>query len=305
MTKNASRDGHPISRERPGVFRRLHRQSDGRANAIDDPFPDLTMWQLGWAFPDGANTRPLVFQSVVINDNKRFVDRVFGSVYRRLVRPVLPKGPAVYKAGIPTYLNHSVGDRYVPASWLPKVVKDDSGYEGALVEGLRGAVKEGDEVVVVGGGIGVTATTAAICCGDAGSVLCFEAAAKGVRRVVATAERNRVQSRLQVEHAIVCQALHAYSDTGGCPVIAAAKLPACDVLQLDCEGAELFILQDILIRPRVILVETHGLYGAPTASCEAILMEKGYRVRNLGVAEVSLSQFCLENDVMVLLGERD
>ena len=38
------------------------------------------------------------------------------------------------------------------------------------------------------------------------------------------------------------------------------------MLELDCEGAEVEILRELTIQPRVILVETHVLYGAPTDS---------------------------------------
>lgn len=35
-------------------------------------------------------------------------------------------------------------------------------------------------------------------------------------------------------------------------------MPDCDVLELDCEGAELGILNNINVRPRVITVEIHN-----------------------------------------------
>jgi hypothetical protein len=53
--------------------------------------------------------------------------------------------------------------------------------------------------------------------------------------------------------------------TAWCLVISPAELPECDILELDGEGAESLILRNMTIRPRVIAVETHGVYGAPTS----------------------------------------
>jgi hypothetical protein len=35
-------------------------------------------------------------------------------------------------------------------------------------------------------------------------------------------------------------------------------LPQADVIEMDCEGAELEIIENLSIRPRVITVETHS-----------------------------------------------
>jgi hypothetical protein len=51
------------------------------------------------------------------------------------------------------------------------------------------------------------------------------------------------------------------------------------------------------IRPRIILVETHGIYNAPTKRCEELLESMGYAVTELGVADLS-------KDICVLLGRK-
>jgi hypothetical protein len=73
---------------------------------------------------------------------------------------------------------------------------------------------------------------------------------------------------------------------------------------LDCEGAEVEILRELIIRPRVILVETHGLFGAPTDLVASLLETRGYVVSDRGVAEPRLAGFCTVNDIRVLLGIR-
>jgi hypothetical protein len=54
-------------------------------------------------------------------------------------------------------------------------------------------------------------------------------------------------------------------------VVAPVELPGCDVLELDCEGAEIVILRDMTIRPRV--------------------------VEEWGIAEPRLSEICETNDI--------
>jgi hypothetical protein len=73
------------------------------------------------------------------------------------------------------------------------------------------------------------------------------------------------------------------------PVLPASQLPSCDVLQLDCEGAEVGILREMTIQPRVILVETHGVFGAPTNLAASVLEKRGYVVSDRGLAEPRLA----------------
>jgi hypothetical protein len=71
---------------------------------------------------------------------------------------------------------------------------------------------------------------------------------------------------------------------------------------LDCEGSEVEILRELTIQPRVILVETHGLYGAPTDLVASLLEKRGYIVSHRGVAEPRIGDYCTKNDIRVLLG---
>src|SRR5262249_41883865 len=89
------------------------------------------------------------------------------------------------------------------------------------------------------------------------------------------------------------------SDLG--TILPPSQLPACNVLQLDCEGAEVEILHELTIQPRVILVETHGVYGAPTDLVASLLWKRGYIVSHRGEA-VPGDDLCKKNDIQVLLG---
>jgi hypothetical protein len=117
-----------------------------------------------------------------------------------------------------------------------------------------------------------------------------------------TASRNKV-TNVSVHHAVVAKSIAVYgglNDIGA--VLPASQLPLCNVLQLDCEGAEVQILRELTTQPRVILVETHGLFGAPTKLVASLLEKRGYIVSDRGLAEPCFDDYCTKNDIRVLLG---
>jgi hypothetical protein len=231
--------------------------------------------------------------------------RAIALVYRRGIRPILPVTGHVRYAGIPVAYTRRAGDRTIPPTWRPRTAEDQPGYEAALVVALREVVQPGDHVVVVGGGVGVTATVAAIAAGPNGRVTCFEGSREHVDLVRRTASINGVTGRLSVRHAVVARAVRVYGTQPGHAVVAPTELPVCDVLELDCEGAEVDILREMAVRPREILVETHGMVGASTPIVSDLLSRAGYGVRDAGVAEPRAKAFCDENDIRVLIGTRE
>lgn len=235
------------------------------------------------------------------------VNRGFGFVYRRGVRPLLPVSGPARLGGVLTCYGLTAADRYVPASWLPWWMTEPTGnssYEAALVHGLGAQVRSGDRVVVVGGGIGVTAVNAALLAGPSGHVTCFEGNLENCARVGETAALNGV-SNLTVRHAVIGQPIAVYGAAAQLgTVLPADRLPPCDVLELDCEGAEIRIIPEMTIRPRVLLVETHGLYASSTRDVAAAMAACGYAVTDLGWAEPSQVETCREHDIRVLLGVR-
>lgn len=231
-------------------------------------------------------------------------NRAAAFAYRRGIRPWLPATGPVYYAGIPVVYDRKWGDRLVPQLWRLEA-EDAPDYESALVAGLKEHVRPGDRVVVVGGGVGVTATIAALQAGVDGRVECFEGAAEGVEKVRRTAARNGVADRVTVHHAVVARSILVYGTQPVHAVLAPSKLPECDVLELDCEGAEADILRALVIRPRVILVESHGLYGASSVLVASLLEELGYRTSQRGIAELRLQAVCEQHDIRVVLGTLD
>jgi hypothetical protein len=228
--------------------------------------------------------------------------RAFFSLYRRSLRRVLPPDGYVMYGGLRVGRERKVGDRRWFARLLPPDLRDNPTYEQALISGLRSTVRPGDKVIVVGGGEGITAAMAALLAGPSGHVQCFEGDRDGIGAVGRTAAANGVADRIDCTFAVVGSNIGVFGDDVAEEVVAPQDLPACDVLEMDCEGSEVQILKEMTIRPRAIVVETHGFNGASTALVSQILRERGYEVEDLGLAEPKPA--CIGRDEHVVLARR-
>jgi hypothetical protein len=233
-------------------------------------------------------------------------------IHREIVRPAMPTLGYVKRNGVPTDQEVKPLDSYLPSSFVPRYVVEKRqsfsipGYEDALSEGLRQHVQHGDKVIVVGGGWGVTSTIAARQVGSKGYVWVFEGSEKMTSHTRAALKINDVDRNAEVHHAIVGEGISVKQDDfQGTPTqVTPKELPECDVLELDCEGAETLILENMEICPRAILVESHGMYGAATDDVKDILRKKGYKIKHTQVADSSLESFCVENDIRVVFASR-
>lgn len=225
---------------------------------------------------------------------KSLVLKTTNYLYQRTIAPMLPRRAVQYNGiDVPAV---RLFDASLP--WRP--YENRPHYESGLVSALREHADPGDDVVIVGGGWGVTAVVAAKQVGDAGSVTVYEGSQREVERVRRTAEWNGCGDIVRVEHAVVGTAINLRGDRGDAAVVAPADLPACDVLELDCEGAEVEILELLSIDPKKILVETHGCYGAPTKMIRSILQSRSYVVISTELADLGLRQACIDNDIRVI-----
>ncbi|MFD2029627.1 hypothetical protein ACFSKM_03470 [Ancylobacter dichloromethanicus] len=134
-------------------------------------------------------------------------------------------------------------------------------------------------------------------------MICFEGSKRQVDLIRGTIAINGLADRVTIRHAIVGPAIGVYGEAGAAASLSAADIPPCDVLELDCEGSEIDILQNLAFSPRIMLVETHGMYGASSELCEQLLEARGYRVATLGYAEPRVAAFCESNDIRILAGE--
>lgn len=154
-------------------------------------------------------------------------------------------------------------------------------HEGTVVEALRRRVRRGDSVVVVGGGWGTTTVVAARMTHFDGTVTTYEPSAKMRRLLQRTVEVNNVDEVVSIEPAAVGSVSDSSERIFGPPddhTVAPSDLPECDVLDLDCEGAELEILRGIEFEPRLVTVEAHPHLGCSREAVGDQLRSQEYEI---------------------------
>lgn len=192
-------------------------------------------------------------------------------IYNRLIRPYTPKKIASFN-GIPVRGVH-----------LLDATDEFPEYEAALLEGIRGTVESNDTVVVVGGGRGVSSVVAARQAAPDGHVTTYEGGAERLGIARETAVLSRVADSVSIEHSIVGSGIDVVGDGSDAVLIEPDDLLECDVLVLDCEGAELEILESLDQRPRTMIVETHAFLDSPESAVRNKLDNLGYTVVNRGI----------------------
>lgn len=189
-------------------------------------------------------------------------------------------------------------DQYIP--WDSQPAGPLNEFESGAVEALQNYVSEGDTVVVIGGGKGVTATIAARLCGEDGQVIVYEGAINMVNQIYDTISINHVTKRVEVRHAVVGSPRRLDGPLQDAEIVNPAHLPECDLLEMDCEGAEIDILASLQIRPRHIVVETHG----NERKVRDLLSRLEYAIISKTPAETRLSdEYTEKTELFTLVGE--
>ncbi|WP_211531171.1 FkbM family methyltransferase [Methanocalculus chunghsingensis] len=156
-----------------------------------------------------------------------------------------------------------------------------NGHSEMGIASAHGLLTEhGDRVVIVGGGDGATALTAAKKVGRTGLVTIYEGGDRAVRQMEERLAIEGVAAICSVHHAIVGPNIDVYGgDAANAVTVDPKDLPDCDILELDCEGSEIDILRSLRIRPRVIIVEIHP-FLFPDDPCWVLdrLAALGYRI---------------------------
>lgn len=207
--------------------------------------------------------------------------RTISFAYNQYLRPQIPAVedyPQVRDVVIGTEMHRKrMFDDWVPLE-VPPSDSNWNGYKTENIDLIENHVEKGDGVVVIGGGFGVTSVVAARQVGIDSSVTIYEGSSFRVETIRRTLELNDVEDRGEVRHAIVGQAVDLAGLAGEADKIPPQELPECDVLEMDCEGAELGILSELRIRPRVIIVETHPQQESSTEDIQNELTQLGYQV---------------------------
>jgi hypothetical protein len=206
------------------------------------------------------------------------LDRTIGPLYNSSIRPLLPTtGEYVKMNGVPCgIMEKRKFDDITP--WRAPYF-DNPDYASENIDLLREHVQEGDDVVIVGGGWGVTAAVAGEQAGPEGTIHIYEGADEMITVIESTLEINGLYDQTHVHHALVGPAISLRGHAGDAKITEPEDLPQCDILELNCEGAELEILENIEIRPSVVIVGTHGHYGSPDYKVEEVLENHGYEIQ--------------------------
>lgn len=148
-------------------------------------------------------------------------------------------------------------------------------YEQPCVDSIQTHTQPSDDVLIIGGGAGVTAVHAAH---RANTVTVYEAARERVHGVQETARLNQCEN-IQVQQAVIGDPIDVWG-TPTSTTTPVAELPECDVLEIDCEGAEKSILPHLEIRPRILIVEYHPMHDVTQAWTKHALEDLGYEITN-------------------------
>lgn len=192
-------------------------------------------------------------------------------VYNKTIREYLP-----YKLGI---LN---GVAVKHKFKILDLSSSSDKYELGLCKSIRNYVCSADTVVIVGGGLGVSSIVAANNVGKDGVIHTFEASNAQYSKINTTISLNKADDRVNLNHSYVSKVNKTsekkYGSSEDAKFVPAKDLPKCDVLELDCEGAEINILENMTICPDVFIVETHGYMGSKKSDVKKILDKLEYNI---------------------------
>lgn len=205
-----------------------------------------------------------------------YMRRIVQAVYDGLIRPFLPRKIAVFN-GVA-----------IREPKLFDTFDHDPNYKSDLISAVRIEVADGDDVTVIGAGHGISAISAARRAGPNGHVRIYEAAEDWIQKLQSTMALNDIpKNQYTIRHALVGPAVDVDGDVAKADTIAVNDLNLGDVLEMDCEGAELEILKELgdAEPPRTIIVETHPSKGSKTPLVRDVLNNLGYHVQKVGEDE--------------------
>lgn len=151
-------------------------------------------------------------------------------------------------------------------------------YKQSNVEAIESAVSPGDKVVIVGSGLGVTTVQAAHEAGEEGSIIAYEASSTQLQRTVLATIVNEVYTRCTINHSIVSHAVETRGPTNTAGTVEPSILPLCDVIEMDCEGAEANILPELQDPPAKLIIETHPSQYSQNIDIKSIIHDRGYQI---------------------------
>lgn len=220
---------------------------------------------------------------------KKFMTYVgLGSRYLhlRFIRPLLPKGDYIEINGHDIISRkHRVAplDNTVPWS-VPSNPNWDVSldtYKQSACSLIHQEAESGMTAAIIGGGFGISSYEMAGQVGPDGLVRVYEVSAERCQIIERTSETKCIQN-IETVNKCVGPVISGGPDQTG-EAIDPSELRNFDILELDCEGAEKPILENMLGEPnsiKKIIVETHPDNGAGTPEIKNILAEGGFSIQS-------------------------
>ena len=145
--------------------------------------------------------------------------------------------------------------------------------------GIDKYLSTGMSVVQVGGGSGITSLHTLRSIGENGFLTIYEGGKESIRVTDLNLTNNNFNN-YKIIQAIVGDEKNVYGgNTLKSLFVHPKDLPNCDYLELDCEGSEKSILENMRINPKFIVVEVHPkLIGEDVKWLEEFLINNNYRV---------------------------
>jgi hypothetical protein len=206
---------------------------------------------------------------------KSFLKEITIYIYRHFIRDLTPTtGYLEYAIGLAN--NPIVIDekKYFFDKFFSSYYKVNPKRELGLRLAHVALTRMGDHVVIIGGGEGLSAITAAQQIGKKGKLTIYDGLEDernvfGTRKIQRNLELNGVPPIWVIKHGFVTSRNNDLINNKTydteflnekTPIIHPSELPECDVLETDCNGAELLILQNMKIRPRVLIIELEAAF---------------------------------------------
>jgi hypothetical protein len=146
-------------------------------------------------------------------------------------------------------------------------------YEDPNISWLRKHAEKEDRVVIIGGGFGVTAK---LCSTECDLVWVIEPSKKHLETYIKPQGNNIIGI-----HAYIANPENAYGSASEATMLKSEDLPPCEILEIDCEGGEQEILKHMVIRPRLVIVETHPQFGTDNEEIKQRLQTMEYELEEV------------------------
>lgn len=182
--------------------------------------------------------------------------------------PFLPKGTNIEYNNVKLPQKHRITDEYLPKHVTQYVPKDIPDYEEQYLSALSTIIDSGDNVVLIGGGEGVSSIVAAKSVGPSGSVHTYEAAAEAADKAQTLVDFHELNNLVKITHSIVEVEGALRGNSKGADVVPIGEIPEADVLGIDADGAEFEMIKNIPQWATTLAVEHHPVIKQDTLSIE-------------------------------------